>query len=94
MCFGAGHKGLAASKHTISHWVRDAILLPYEVRSLPSPLDISAHSTRRVASSTALFRGVPLEDICMAVGSSSPHTFVKFCKLDVNTAPGSQVLSA
>ncbi len=45
VCFGAGHKGLAASKHTISHWVRDAISLAYEVRSLPSPLDIRAHST-------------------------------------------------
>ncbi len=94
VCFGAGRKGLAASKHTISHWVRDAIFLAYEVRSLPSPLDIRAHSTRGVASSTALFRGVPLEDICMVPGRSSPHTFVKFYNLDVNTAPGSQVLSA
>ncbi len=51
VCFGAGHKGLAESKHTISHWVRDAISLAYEVRSLPSPLDIRAHSIRGVASS-------------------------------------------
>jgi hypothetical protein len=93
VCFGAGRKGLAASKHTISHWVRDAISLAYEVRSLPSPLDIRAHSTRGVASSQALFRGVPLEDICMAAGWSSPHTFVRFYNLDANTAPGSQVLS-
>ncbi len=57
VCFGAGRKGLAASKHTISHWVRDAISLAYEVRGLPSPLDIRAHSTREVASSQALFRG-------------------------------------
>ncbi len=82
------------SKHTISHWVRDDISLAYEVRSLPSPLDIRAHSTRGVASSTAFFRGVPLEDICMAAGWSSPHTFVRFYNLDVNTARGSQVLSA
>ncbi len=93
VCFGAGRKGLAVSKHTISHWVRDVISLAYEVRSLPSPLDIRAHSTRGVASSTALFRGVPLEDICMAAGWSPPHTFVRFYNLDVNTAPGSQVLS-
>ncbi len=44
-------------------------------------------------SSEALFRGVPLEDIYMAAGWSSPHTFVRFYNLDVNTAPGSQVLS-
>ncbi len=66
----------------------------YEVRSLLSPLDIRAHSTRGVASSTALFRGVPLEDIFLVAAWSSPHTFVKFYNLDVNTAPGSQVLSA
>ncbi len=94
VCFGAGRKGLAASKHTIFHWVRDAISLAYEVRGLPSPLDIRAHFTRGVASSSALFRGVPLEDICMATGWSSPHTFVRFYNLDVNTAPGPQVLSA
>ncbi len=93
LCFGAGRRGLAASNHTISHWVRDAISLAYEVRSLPSPHLPSAHSTRGVASSQALFRGVPLEDICMAAGWSSPHTFVRFYNLDVNTAPGSQVLS-
>ncbi len=94
VCFGAGRNGLSASKHTISHWVSDAISLAYEVRSLASPLDIRTHSTRGLASSTALFRGVPLEDICMAAGWSSPHTFVKFYNLDVNRAPGSQVLSA
>ncbi len=64
------------------------------MRSLSSPLDIRANSTRGVASSTVLFRGVPLEDICMAAGWSSPHTFVKFYNLDVNITPGSQVISA
>ncbi len=46
-----------------------------------------------VASSQALFRGVPLEDICVAAGWSSPHTFVKFYNLEFDTAPGSQILS-
>ncbi len=93
ICFGAGRRGLATSKQRISHWVRDAISLAYEVRNLPSPLSFRAHSTRGVASSQALFRGVPLEDICVAAGWSSPHTFVRFYNLDVDTAPGSQVLS-
>ncbi len=84
---------LATSKQRISHWVRDAISLAYEARKLPSPFSLRAHSTRGVASSQALFRGVPLEDICVAAGWSSPHTFVKFYNLDVDTAPGSQVLS-
>ncbi len=93
ICFGAGRRGLATSKQRISHWVRDAISLAYEARNLPSPLSLRAHSTRGVASSQALFRGVPLEDICVAAGWSSPHTFVRFYNLDVDTAPGSQVLS-
>ncbi len=74
--FGAGRRGLATSKQRISHWVRDAISLAFEVRNLPSPLSLRAHSTRGVASSQALFRGVPLEDICVAAGWSSPHTFL------------------
>ncbi len=93
MCFGAGRRGLATSKQIISHWVRDAISLAYEVCRLPSPLSVRAHSTMSVASSQALFRGVPLEEICVAVGWSSPHTFIRFYNMDLDTAPGSQVLS-
>ncbi len=93
ICFGAGRRRLATSKQRISHWVRDAISLAYKVRNLPSPLSLRAHSTRGVASSQALFRGIPLKDICVAAGWSSPHTFVRFYNLDVDTAPGSQVLS-
>ncbi len=94
VCFGAGRRGLATSKQRISHWVRDAISLAYEARKLPSPLSLRAHSTRGVASSQALFRGVPLEDICVAAGWSSLHTFVKFYNLDVDTAPGSNSLKS
>ncbi len=91
--FGAGRRGLAISKHRISHWVRDAISLAYELRGLSSALSIRAHSTRSVASSQALFRGVPLEDICVAAGWSSLHTFIRFYNLDLDTALGSQALS-
>ncbi len=41
--FGAGRRGLATSKQRISHWVRDAISLAYEVRNLPSPQIKSNH---------------------------------------------------
>ncbi|XP_077094729.1 uncharacterized protein LOC143746656 [Siphateles boraxobius] len=93
VCFGASRRGLAASKQRISHWVTEAISLAYEVRGLPSPLSIKAHSTRSVASSQALFRGALLGDICVAAGWSSPHTFVRFYSLDLDMTPGSQVLS-
>ncbi len=92
VCFGAGRRGLATSKQRIYHWVTDAISA-YEARNLPSPLSLRAHSTRGVASSQALFRRVPLEDICVVAGWSSLHTFVKFYNLDVDMAPGSQILS-
>ncbi len=36
VCFGAGCRGLATSKHRISYWVRDGILLAYEVASFTS----------------------------------------------------------
>ncbi len=92
ICFGAGRRGLATSKQRISHWVRDAIWLAHEVRNLPSPLSLRAHSTRGVASSQALFRGVPLEDMCGGRMVLSAHR-VKFYNLDFDTAPGSQILS-
>ncbi len=91
VCFGAGRCGLATSKHRISHRVRDAISLTYKVHGLSSPLSFLAHSTRSVASTQALFRGVPLEDICVTAGWYSLHTFIRFYNLDLNTAPGSQV---
>ncbi len=93
VCFGAGRRGLATSKHRISHWVRDTFSLAYEVCGLPSPLSVRAHSTRSVASSRALVRGVLLEDICVAAGWFSPHTFIRFYNLDLDTAPGSQIRS-
>ncbi len=93
VCFGAGRRGLATSKQRISHWVRDAISLAYEARNLPSPLSLRAHFPWGVAFSQALFRGVPLEDICVAAVCSSPHTFVRFYNPDIDTAPGSQILS-
>ncbi len=72
---------LAATGLPHRNWVRDAISLAYEARNLPSPLSLRAHSTRGVASSQALFRGVPLEDICVAAGWSSPHTLSSFTTL-------------
>ncbi len=73
ICFGAGRHGLATSKQRIYHWVRDAISLAYEARNLPSPISLRAHSTRGVASSQALFRGVPLEDMCCGRMVLSAH---------------------
>ena len=55
--------------------VRDAIALSYEARGFTSPLGIRVHSTRGIASSIALARGIPLQQVCDAESWSSPHTF-------------------
>ncbi len=69
--------------------MRAAISLAYEVHGLSSPLSVQAHSSRSVASSQALFRGVPQDDICVAAGWSSPHTFIRFYNLNLDAVPGS-----
>ncbi len=94
ICYGGRNRGAAATKHTVSHWVRNAIALAYEARGRASPLGVRAHSTRGVASSTALARGVPLQQVCDAAGWSSLHTFVRFYSLDVHSTPGSHVLES
>ncbi len=67
--YGGRNRGAAATKHTVSYWVRDAIALAYEARGQASPLRVRAHSTRGVASSMALARGAPLQlpHICSLV---------------------------
>ena len=53
---------------------------------------VRAHSTRGMAASKALLSGVSLQEVCDAAGWSSPLTFVRFYSLDLDAAPGSQVL--
>ncbi len=88
ICYGGCNRGVAATKHTVSHWVRDAIALAYEARGQASPLTVRAHSTRGVASSMALARGAPLQQVCDAAGWSSPHTFVRVSSLKCSCYSG------
>ncbi|KAI2646486.1 Chromosomal replication initiator protein DnaA [Labeo rohita] len=94
ICYEGRNRGAAATKRIMSHWVRDAIALAYEARGQASPLELRAHSTRGVASSTAIARGAPLQQVCDAAGWSSPHTFIRFYSLDVHATPGSHVLES
>ena len=95
VCFANPARGKALSKQRLSHWIVEAISLAYSSRGLPLPQGVRAHSTRGMATSWALFRGVSVTDICAAASWSSPHTFVRFYRLDV-TAPSvaHSVLSA
>ena len=92
VCFAGGAKhGSALSKQRLSHWIVDAISLAYSAVGKSPPTDIKAHSTRGVATSWALFKGVSVEDMCAAASWSSHHTFVKYYSLDV---AGSRFASA
>jgi len=50
----------------------EAISSVYEVRSLPSPLLIRAHSSRGVESSKAFLSRVSFQEVCDAAGLASP----------------------
>ncbi len=93
ICYGPPKRGLSASKQTLSRWIVDAINIAYESSDLPSPMGVKAHSTRSVAASKAFLASVPMQDICNAVGWSTPLTFVRFYGLDMRATPGSSVLS-
>ncbi len=80
LCFGPPNKGSPASKQRMSKRVVEAISLAYESAGQPSPM--------------ALISGVALQEVCDAAGWSSPHTFIRFYYLDLDSSPGSQVLSS
>ena len=78
------HKGKPITKQRLSHWVVEAIALAYTSQGLQPPAALRAHSTRGMAASWALFRGVSVQDICAAASWSSTLTFVRFYMLDVS----------
>lgn len=78
------HRGKPLSRQRLSHWIVEAISLAYTCRGLQPPQGLRAHSTRGMATSWALFRGVSVQDICAAASWASPHTFVRFYRLDVS----------
>ncbi len=90
MFFGPRNKGSPASKQRMSKWVIVAISLAYESVGQPR----RPHSTRSMAASKALISGVAFQKVCDAAGLSSPHTFIRFYSLDLDSTPGSQVLSS
>ncbi len=68
--------------------------LTYESAGQPSPMAVRSHSTRSMVASKALISGVALQEVCDAAGWSSPHTFIRFYSLDLDSTPGSQVPSS
>ncbi len=61
-----------ASQNTCWRWGSEQRASSHSSMWFYFSLSLRAQSTRGVASSQALFRGVPLKDICVAAGWSSP----------------------
>lgn len=61
----------------------EAIELVYTSMGLHSPAGLRTHSTRCMATLWALFKGIFVGDICAAASWASPHTFIRFYRLDV-----------
>ena len=68
------YKGKPVSKQRLSQWIVGAISLVYTRGGSQPPAGLRAHSTRGLASSWALFKGVSIQDICAATSWSSPLT--------------------
>ncbi|KAL3979316.1 patched 2 [Sarotherodon galilaeus] len=81
--WASSHKGRPVSRQRLAHWIVEAIALAYSCKGSQAPPGLRAHSTRGVATSWALFRGVSVQDICAAASWGMPHTFVRFYRLDV-----------
>ncbi|XP_041432732.1 uncharacterized protein LOC121398141 [Xenopus laevis] len=75
-------RGQAASKSTISRWIRESIKQAYSAKGRFPPEGLRAHSTRAVGASWAWRNSASLEQICRAATWSSAHTFSKFYKVD------------
>ncbi|KAK7880711.1 hypothetical protein WMY93_032661 [Mugilogobius chulae] len=82
--WASSHMGKPVSSQRLSHWIVEAISLAYTCKGIAPPQGLRAHSTRGVATSWALFRGISVQDICAAASWASPHTFVWFYRLDVS----------
>ena len=58
--------------------------MAYSSVSAQPPVGLRAHSTRGVSASWALYKGISVQDVCMAASWSSSSTFARFYNLDVS----------
>ena len=79
--------GKAVTKARISQWLVEAIERAYVCKGVQPPLRVKAHSTRGVAASWALSKGVSIQDLCTAASWGSSSTFARYYMLDVTAAP-------
>ena len=76
-------KGKPVTKVTISNWIVQAIRLAYTSQQVDPPQALRAHSTRGMAASWALHKGVSIQEICTAASWATSSTFATYYNLDV-----------
>lgn len=64
-------------------WVMEAIVLCYNNLNIEPPKELQANSTKGIATSWALFKGISIQKLCAVASWSSLHTFVRLYRLDV-----------
>lgn len=91
VAYGRFRQGLPVSKATLARWISATIAFCHQRAGRPLPSTPRAHSTRAMSSSTALFAGVPLYQICRAATWSSLHTFTRHYYLEAASEIDSSV---
>ena len=82
ICYGGSSRGQGLSKVGLSRWLREVISPAHYPASQGR---VTAHSTRGVAASVALLRGVSVEKICESARWSSSCVFAKYYLRDVGS---------
>ena len=82
IAYGQIRKDLPIAKQGIAHWIASAIQFCHTKSGMPLSSNVRAHSTRGMSASTALFAGVPLEEICRVATWKSRHPFTRHYCLD------------
>ncbi|XP_041420858.1 ATP-dependent DNA/RNA helicase DHX36 isoform X2 [Xenopus laevis] len=92
------HQGGAATKSSISRWIKQAIHRAYVARGRTPPARLTAHSTRGMSTSWAFRNQASAEQLCKAATWTSVHSFSKFYHFDTfaasDTRFGRRVLQA
>ncbi|XP_068091948.1 uncharacterized protein [Hyperolius riggenbachi] len=84
--FTGNKVGEKMTKASIARWLKVCIEEAYKLRQLESPKEITAHSTRAMATSWAYRAGASASEICRAATWRSVNTFVRHYRLDLMTA--------
>ena len=61
-----------------SHWIAEAIILGYNRKGLQPLEGLRTHSTRGIAISCVLFKGISVQDIYDAAFCAILHIFFQF----------------